>query len=48
MLGESGSWPLTNATPGAMNTLVVILVDDSASDRRMDDLSFSVGGVMVE
>lgn len=47
-LGESGSWPLDNATAGAVNTLVVVLVDDSARQRYLHDLAFTLDGVMVE
>lgn len=47
-LGDSGEWVLDNAVPGAMNTLVVILVDDSAANRYMRDLAFTHDGVMVE
>ena len=47
-LGNSGEWPLDNATPGALNTLVVILVDDSAAARYLQDLGFTHEGVMLE
>jgi hypothetical protein len=47
-LGQSGSWPLSNALPGARNTLVVILVDDSQVDRYLHDLAFYRDGVMVQ
>lgn len=47
-LGDSGEWVLDNAVPGSMNTLVVILVDDSAANRYMRDLAFTHDGVMVE
>jgi len=47
-LGQSGSWPLTNALLGERNTLVVILVDDSAVDRYLHDLAFYRDGVMVQ
>jgi len=46
-LGESGSWPLANAVAGAVNTLVVILVDDSQIDKYVRDLAFYRDGVMV-
>lgn len=48
MLGDGGEWPLSNAIPGALNTLVAILVDDSASARSLKELSFTHDGVMVE
>ena len=47
-LGESGSFPLSNANPGETNTLIVILVDDSMYDRYAYDLAFYEDGVMVE
>jgi len=46
-LGSSGSWPLSNAHPGEVNTLIVILVDDSAVDKYVQDLAFYRDGVMV-
>ena len=49
MLGEgSFSWPLQNAHPGQMNTLIMILVDDSAFDKYAYDLAFTLDGQMVE
>ncbi|MDP6934435.1 MAG: hypothetical protein QGG40_16030, partial [Myxococcota bacterium] len=47
-LGESGSWGLDNATAGEVNTLIIILVDDSASDKYVNELAFYKDGVMVE
>ncbi len=47
-LGESGSWPLTNAIPGQVNTLVVILMDNSEVEKYVNDLAFYRDGVMVE
>jgi len=49
-LGDaSRSWSLASVgRPGAVNTLVVILVDDSAVDRYLTDLAFFKDGVMVE
>lgn len=46
-LGESGSWPLNNAVPGQVNTLIIILVDDSRVDKYVSDLAFYRDGVMV-
>jgi hypothetical protein len=43
------SWSLADvARPGEVNTLVVILVDDSRVDRYLSDLAFYKDGVMVE
>ena len=39
---------LTNATAGEVNTLIIILVDDSASDKYVNELAFYKDGVMVE
>jgi hypothetical protein len=49
-LGEAPtSWSLADSgRPGEVNTLVVILVDDSASARYLTNLSFYRDGVMVE
>lgn len=47
-LGEAGrSWPLTNAFPGAVNSLVVILVDDSQVNKYVHDLAFYRDGMLV-
>ncbi len=46
-LGESGSWPLSNAVAGQVNTLIIILVDDSRVDKYIHDLAFYRDGVMV-
>ena len=46
-LGESGSWSLDNANPGEVNTLVIILVDDSEYDKYVHDLAFYLDGKMV-
>ena len=46
-LGQSGSWPLSNAVAGQVNTLIIILVDDSAVDKYIHDLAFYRDGVMV-
>ena len=46
-LGGSGSWPLDNAVPGAVNTLIVILQDNSAVDKYLNDLAFYRDGVIV-
>ena len=47
-LGQSDAWPLSNADAGAVNTLIVILVDDSASDKYIHDLGFYKDGVFVQ
>lgn len=47
-LGESGAWPLSNAVAGDVNSLVIILVDDSMYDKYISDLAFYRDGVMVE
>ena len=42
-------WSLADVgTPGSVNTLIVILVDDSASMRYLNELAFYKDGVMVE
>ncbi len=46
-LGSGGSWPLTNAVPGAANSLVVILMDNAQVDKYVQDLAFYRDGVMV-
>ncbi len=50
LLGDADtSWSLADvARPGEVNTLIVILVDDSASNRYLRDLAFFRDGVMVE
>jgi len=47
-LGETGSFPLTHARAGEVNTLIIILVDDSKVDKYIRDLAFYRDGVMVE
>jgi hypothetical protein len=47
-LGQSGAWPLSNANAGEVNTLIIILVDDSAVNKYIHDLAFFRDGVMVE
>lgn len=48
LLGESARyWPLTHAEPGRVNTLIVILVDDSAVDKYVYELAFYKDGIMV-
>ncbi len=44
---QSGSWPLTNAVPGQVNTLVVILMDNAMWEKYVNDLAFYKDGVMV-
>lgn len=47
-LGESGgSWPLVAAVPGELNTLIIILVDDSQVNKYVHDLAFYRDGEMV-
>lgn len=46
-LGQTGSWPLDNAVPGEVNTLIIILVDDSRVDKYIHDLGFYRDGVFV-
>ncbi len=50
LLGASPtSWNLADVgRPGEVNTLIVILVDDSASHRYLNNLAFYKDGVMVE
>ncbi|MDP2308354.1 MAG: choice-of-anchor D domain-containing protein [Pseudomonadota bacterium] len=47
ILGSGGSWALTNAVPGAVNSLVVILMDNAQTDKYVQDLAFYRDGVMV-
>jgi len=47
-LGQTGEWPLSAAVPGQVNTLVVILADDSASHKYIHDLGFYRDGVFVQ
>ena len=43
------SWTLADVgRPGEVNTLIVILVDDSANHRYLTNLAFYKDGVMVE
>ncbi|MES2639229.1 MAG: hypothetical protein V4850_07085 [Myxococcota bacterium] len=44
---QSGTWPLTNAVPGQVNTLVVILMDNAMWEKYVNDLAFYKDGVMV-
>ena len=44
----SGTWALEHAIPGAVNTLLVILVDDAAVHKGIASLSFLHDGVLVE
>ncbi len=46
-LNGSGSWPLDNAVPGTVNTLIVILMDNSQYNKYVNDLAFYRDGVMV-
>lgn len=47
-LGQSGSWNLGSVVvPGQVNSIVVILVDDSASNRYLQDLVLARDGVIV-
>ncbi len=47
ILGSGGSWTLDHAVPGAVNSLVVILMDNAAVDKYVNDLAFYRDGVMV-
>jgi hypothetical protein len=47
ILGQTGSWPLTNAHAGEVNSLVVILMDNAQVDKYLVDLAFYRDGVMV-
>lgn len=47
ILSETGRWTLTNAVPGAVNTLVVILMDNAQVDKYLYDLAFYRDGVIV-
>jgi hypothetical protein len=47
ILGSGGSWTLDHALPGAVNSLVVILMDNAAVDKYVNDLAFYRDGVMV-
>ena len=44
---QSGSWPLTGAVAGEVNTLVVMLQDNAAVEKYLVDLAFYRDGVMV-
>lgn len=46
LLGESGGWDLS-VRPGETNSLIVVLVDDSAYDRHFLDLALTRDGVLV-
>ena len=47
-LGDSNfSYPLQNAIPGQVNTLIMILVDNSAVDKYVNELAFTLDGQMV-
>jgi len=46
-LGEAGSWGLDNAVAGQVNTLIIILVDDSKVDKYISDLGFYRNGSFV-
>ena len=42
------SWTLYDAQAGAINTLIVILADDSAVNKSISDLAFTFDGGMVQ
>jgi hypothetical protein len=44
---QTGSWTLSNAIPGAVNTLVIILEDNAEIEKYIYDLAFYKDGVMV-
>ena len=49
LLGEGTfSWPLQTANSGQVNTLIIILADDSASHKYANNLAFTLDGQMVE
>ena len=49
LLGEGAfSWPLQTANSGQVNTLIIILADDSASHKYVNDLAFTLDGQMVQ
>lgn len=47
-IGQTGSWPLSNAIPGQVNSLVLILMDNSQVNKYVHDLAFYKDGVMVQ
>lgn len=47
VLGSGGRWTLDHAVAGAVNSLVVILMDNAAVDKYVNDLAFYRDGVMV-
>ena len=48
-LGESSDvWTLEHAVSGAVNTLVIFLVDDAAVHKYVSDLCFWHHGALVE
>ena len=47
LVRESGSWTLDNAVPGAVNSLLIILMDNAANHKGIEDLTFYRDGVMV-
>ena len=48
VLGQSGSFTLEHARLGEINTLIVILADDSASNKYVRELGFYRDGVLVK
>ena len=44
---QSGTWALTDAIPGQVNTLLVILEDNAMWEKYVYDLTFYKDGVMV-
>jgi len=47
ILGGTGRWTLTGARPGEVNSLIVILMDNSQVDKYLTDLAFYRDGVIV-
>jgi hypothetical protein len=47
-LGQTGNWPLSNAVPGQVNSLVLILMDNAQVNKYAHDLAFYRDGVMVQ
>jgi hypothetical protein len=45
--GMGGSWSLANATPGEVNTMILVLQDNAKVDKFVDDITFAKDGVPV-
>jgi hypothetical protein len=44
---QSGSWPLTHARPGEVNSLLILLVDNAMWEKYAYDIAFYKDGRMV-